>query len=83
MWRMDDLDEVMKNDNVACASRKVDRVAFYASLSRPKWVVAVAKSKQLDTGDVDESHLAEDRRMMNKTASDDEWEMNAHGERRQ
>ena len=41
MWRTDDLNEVMKNDN-------------NLTLSIPNWVVTVAKSEQLDIGNGDE-----------------------------
>jgi len=52
MWRMDDLDDVLKNDNGT-------------TFRRPNWV-AVAESELFDRGDEDRWNFAAGRRMMNK-----------------
>jgi len=55
MCRMDDLNDVMKNDNGA-------------TFRRPNWVVAVADWELCDRGDDDDKwNLAAGRRMMHKT----------------
>jgi len=67
MWWIDDLDEVMKNDTGI--------TMMQTKLSRGSSIV-----KQLDTGEGEmKCYGGED----NEPDSDDEWEMNTHGEWRQ
>jgi len=54
MWRMDDLENVMMNDNGT-------------TIRRANWIVAVAESELFDRGDGDKWNFAAGRRMMNKT----------------